>query len=357
MNFCSDNVSGASPEIIDALAEANQGASMPYGEDPLTDRLRQRFNEIFETEVTVYPVATGTAANALALSAMAPPYGSILCHEESHAWEDECGAPEFYSGAKLVPLAGEHCKLSPEILEAALGRFQVGFVHHTQPAAVTLSQASEAGTIYSVEETRAIADLCRERDLKLHMDGARFANALVSLGCSPADATWRAGLDVLSFGATKNGALAAEAVVFFDEALAIDFGYRRKRAGHLWSKMRFLSAQLDAYLTDDLWLRNARHANAMAAQLAGALAGLPGATLLHPVEANELFVTVPQHVSEGLLADGFKFYPWAAGGPDCIRLVTAFSTSEQDVSAMIEAAQGYAAGTANSATDDVQTAV
>ena len=350
MNFCSDNVSGASPEIIDAIARANEGAAMPYGEDPLTDRLRQRFNDIFETDVTVFPVATGTAANALALSTLAPPFGAIFCHEESHAWEDECGAPEFYSGAKLVPLAGEHCKLTPDILKAALGRFQVGFVHHAQPAAITLSQATEAGTIYSLDETRAIADLCRAHDLKLHMDGARFANALVSLGCTPAEATWRAGVDVLSFGATKNGALAAEAVVFFDRALAKDFGYRRKRAGHLWSKMRFLSAQLDAYLNDDLWLQNAKHANAMAARLAKAFADLPDAKLLHPVQANELFVTLPPHVSEGLLADGFKFYPWAAGGQNCIRLVTAFNTAEQDVEAMIAAAQGHAA-------DDVKTAV
>ena len=194
MNFCSDNVSGASPEIIDAIARANEGAAMPYGEDALTDRLRQRFNDIFETDVTVFPVATGTAANALALSTLAPPFGAIFCHEESHAWEDECGAPEFYSGAKLVPLASDHCKLAPDGLNAALGRFQVGFVHHAQPAAITLSQATEAGTIYSLDETRAIADLCRPHDLKLHMDGARFANALVSLGCNPADATWRAGL-------------------------------------------------------------------------------------------------------------------------------------------------------------------
>ncbi len=357
MNFCSDNVSGASPEIVDAIAQANQGAAMPYGADPLTGRLRQRFNDIFETKVTVFPVATGTAANALALSVMAPPYGAILCHQESHAWEDECGAPEFYSGAKLVPLAGEHCKLTTDILSAALGRFQVGFVHHTQPAAVTLSQASEAGTIYSLDEIRAISALCRKHDLKLHMDGARFANALVSLDCSPADATWRAGLDALSFGATKNGALAAEAVVFFDQALAGEFGYRRKRAGHLWSKMRFLSAQLDAYLNDDLWLRNASHANAMAARFAASLAELPGAELLHPVQANELFVTLPPRVSEGLLADGFQFYPWTAGGPDCIRLVTAFNTPEQDVEAMIAAAQRYAASSAGGASGDIKTAV
>ena len=346
MNFCSDNVTGASPEIVDAIMRANEGAAMPYGDDPVTDRLRQRFNEVFETEVTVFPVATGTAANALSLAVLTPSHGAVLCHEESHAWEDECGAPEFYSGAKLVPLGGDHSKLDPTILETALGHFQIGFEHHVQPATVTLSQATESGTIYDVDEIKAISGLCRERGLKLHMDGARFANALETLGCSPAEATWRAGIDVLSFGATKNGAIAAEAVIFFDASDAADFGYRRKRGGHLVSKMRFLSAQLEAYLSDDLWRRNAKHANAMAARLAVELTTLPGAHLLHPVQANELFVTLAEGVREGLLADGFKFYPWAAGGPDCIRLVTAFNTSEQDITALIEAARRYAADTA-----------
>ncbi len=348
MNFCSDNVTGASPEIVDAIMRANEGAAMPYGADPVTDRVRQRFNDVFETDVTVFPVATGTAANALSLSVLTPSHGAILCHEESHAWEDECGAPEFFSGAKLVPLGGDHSKLDPAILETALGRFQIGFEHHVQPAAVTLSQATESGTIYSVDEIKAISSLCRERGLKLHMDGARFANALETLGCSPAEATWRAGLDVLSFGATKNGAIAAEAVVFFDASDAGDFGYRRKRGGHLFSKMRFLSAQLEAYLSDDLWRRNAAHANAMAARLAAELTTLPGTHLLHPVQANELFVTLAERVREGLLADGFKFYPWAAGGPDCIRLVTAFNTAEEDITALIDAARRYAADTATS---------
>jgi len=346
MNFCSDNVTGASPEIVDAIMRANEGAAMPYGADPVTDHVRQRFNVVFETDVTVFPVATGTAANALSLSVLTPSHGAILCHEESHAWEDECGAPEFYSGAKLVPMGGDHSKLDPAILETALGRFQIGFEHHVQPAAVTLSQATESGTIYSVDEIKAISSLCRERGLKLHMDGARFANALETLGCSPADATWRAGVDALSFGATKNGALAAEAVVFFNAADAGDFGYRRKRGGHLFSKMRFLSAQLEAYLSDDLWRRNAMHANAMAARLAAELTTLPGVHLLHPVQANELFVTLAERVREGLLADGFKFYPWAAGGPDCIRLVTAFNTAEEDITALIDAARRYAADTA-----------
>jgi len=341
MNFCSDNVTGVSQEIVDAVIRVNEGAAMPYGADAVTERMRQRFNDVFETDVTVFPVATGTAANALSLAVLTPSHGAVLCHEKSHAWEDECGAPEFFSGAKLVPLDGAHSKLNPAILETALGNFQIGFEHHVQPAVVTLSQATESGTIYSVDEIKAISSLCKEHGLKLHMDGARFANALETLGCSPAEATWRAGVDVLSFGATKNGAIAAEAVVFFDASDAVDFGYRRKRGGHLFSKMRFLSAQLEAYLCDDLWLQNAKHANAMAVRLAGELTTLPGAQLLHPVQANELFVTLAAGVREGLLADGFKFYSWVAGGPDCIRLVTAFNTSEQDITELIEAARRY----------------
>ena len=344
MNFCSDNVSGVSEEIFKALVRANNGDSMPYGDDQLTERLRKQFNDIFEAEVAVYPVATGTAANALSLATIAPPHGAIFCHEESHVWDDECGAPEFYSGSKLVPLPGGQAKLTSTILEEALGRFEVGSVHHVQPAAVTLTQATESGTIYSTDDIWSIAELCHSRGLKLHMDGARFANALVTMGCSPADASWRLGLDVLSFGATKNGAMAAEAVVFFDKAVAADFEFRRKRAGQLWSKMRFLSVQLEAYLDDDLWLRNARNANVMATRLAVAFGDLPGAKILHPTQANELFVILPQEVREGLLNQGFRFYQWMAGGPNCIRLVTAFNTTEQEVEVLIKAAQDIALG-------------
>ena len=294
MNFCSDNVAGAAPEILAALAAANRGAAMPYGADAVTARLQRKVAEIFETEVAVFPVATGSAANSLALSVMAPPYGAIYCHEAAHINVDECGAPEFFTGgAKLVDLAGADGKLHAGDLAAALAGAGAGIVHHVQPAAISLTQASECGTVYSPHELHEIADLARANGLKLHLDGARFANAVAGLGCSPADLTWRAGVDALSLGATKNGALAAEAVVFFDRALAAAFGYRRKRAGHLFSKMRFLSAQLEAYLSDDLWLRNARHANRLADRLAQGLAGLPGARLVYPVQANEVFVALP----------------------------------------------------------------
>src|SRR6185312_1799022 len=241
----------------------------------------------------VFPVATGTAANALALAALTPPWGAIYCHEAAHIQSDECGAPEFFAaGAKLLPLAGEDAKLMPATVEAAL--LERGVVHHVQPSALSISQATEAGTLYRPAEIAALGALARRHGLALHMDGARFANAVAALGCAPADLTWRAGVDALSFGATKNGALAAEAVIFFDPAKAADLAYRRKRAGHLFSKMRFLSAQLDAYLADGLWLRNARHANAMAARLGQGLARLPGARLVHPVEANEVFVELAE---------------------------------------------------------------
>ena len=341
MNFCSDNASGAAPEILRALEAANDGWAMPYGDDDLTRRLQARVEEIFETEAAVLPVATGTAANVLCLSVMTPPYGAIYCHRESHINVDECGAPEFYSGgAKLVALPGDHCKLTPATLEAAI--VDAGDVHSVQPAAVSLTNASEAGTVYTPEETRAIAELAKAHGLGLHLDGARFANALVALGCSPAEATWKAGVDALSLGATKNGVMAGELVVLFDPGKAEELGYRRKRGGHLLSKMRFLSAQLEAYLADDLWLRNARHANAMAAALAEGLAELPGVELSHPVEANEIFVILPEPMIEGLFARGFQFYRWGPETDREVRLVTAFNTDPAHVDAFMSAAREFA---------------
>lgn len=336
-NFCSDNTTGAAPEILRALEAANAGPAMPYGNDELTRRVETRLAEVFETEVTAFPVATGTAANVLALSVMTPPYGAIYCHEESHINVDECGAPEFYTGgAKLVTLSGAHGKLDPATIGGAIKG--AGVVHEVQPAAISLTQATEAGTVYTPDETAAIAEVARAHGLGLHIDGARFANALVALGCTPAEATWKAGVDALSFGATKNGALGAEAVVLFKPDLAASFGYRRKRGGHLFSKMRFLSAQLDAYLADDLWLRNARHANAMAARLAEGLDALPGVSLIHPVEANEIFARLPKAVIAGLLAEGFAFYRWGPEANCEVRLVTAFNTDPQDVEAFLAAA-------------------
>ena len=338
VNFCSDNASGAAPEILRALEAANHGWAMPYGEDDWTRRLQARVQEIFETEAAVLPVATGTAANVLCLSVMTPPYGAIYCHRDSHINVDECGAPEFYTGgAKLIALSGDHGKMTPEVLEAAI--VDAGVVHAVQPAAVSLTNASEAGTVYTPAETRAISELAKAHGLGLHLDGARFANAIVSLGCSPAEATWKAGVDALSLGATKNGVFAGELVVLFDPGQAETLGYRRKRGGHLFSKMRFLSAQLEAYLADDLWLRNARHANAMAATLAEGLAELPGAELSHPVEANEIFVVLPEPVIQGLFDRGFQFYRWGPESNCEARLVTAFNTDPAHVEAFLSAAR------------------
>jgi threonine aldolase len=340
MNFSSDNVAGISPEILAALAAANAGRQPSYGDDPVTARVEKRLAEIFEHEVAVFPVATGTAANALALATVLPPWGVVYCHAEAHILVDECGAPEFYAGgARVLGLAAPHGKISPADLAPLLPGGK-GVVHHMQPAAISLTQASEAGTVYRPDEIAAIAELARAHQLPLHVDGARFANALVHLDCAPADITWRPGVDILSFGATKNGAAAAEAVIFFDAAKAADFAFRRKRGGHLFSKMRFLSAQLDAYLADDLWLRNARRANAAAKRLAEGLARIPGLRLRHAVEANEIFVEMPDALIEALFARGFHFYRWDGPQGHCVRLVTAFDTDISDVDAFLATARG-----------------
>ncbi len=337
-DFRSDNVAGVAPEVLAALATANRGRESSYGDDTVTKRLEAGLAELFEHEVAVFPVATGSAANALALATVVPGWGSVLCHPEAHIATDECGAPEFYStGAKLAAIEGAHGKITAQAVDAFAGRNRRG-VHQAKPMAVSISQATEAGTCYTPDETAAIGDVCRRHGLTFHMDGARLANALVYLGCSPAEATWRSGVDILSFGLTKNGAMAAEAVVFFNLAQAGDFAFRRKRGGHLFSKMRFASAQFEAQLEGGLWLRLAGHANGLAARIGTALSALPGIKLLHPVEANELFVLMPLAVIERLEQSGFRFYRWETPEGPCIRLVTAFDTDEADVQALIAAA-------------------
>jgi len=341
VNFRSDNVSFIAPEILAAIAAANVGDAPSYGADPVTARVTRRFAEIFEHEVAVFPLATGTAANALALAAVTPPWGAVYCHEEAHVQTDECGAPEFYAGgAKLIGLPGSDAKIVPATVDARM--IEQGVVHHAQPAAISISQATEAGTLYSPAEVSALGAVARRYGMVLHMDGARFANAVVALGCAPADITWRAGVDVLSFGATKNGALAAEAVIFFDPEKATDFAYRRKRGGHLFSKMRFLSAQLDGYLADAVWLRNAAHANRVAALLADGLAGVQGARLRHPVQANEVFIELPERVIAALAAAGFGFYRWGGESSRCLRLVASFASRIEDAEVLIAVARRHA---------------
>ncbi|HJQ60254.1 MAG TPA: low specificity L-threonine aldolase [Vineibacter sp.] len=345
LDFRSDNTAGAHPAIIEALATAYRaGPLSSYGDDPLTERVQQSLRAIFQHDsLLAYPVATGTAANALALSCLTPPWGVIYCHPAAHVQVDEAGAPELFSGgAKLQPLDGPAAKVDPGALAAALAGDVKGVVHHPQPAAISITQATECGASYTPDEVGAIASLAKRHGLALHMDGARLANAVVHLGCSPAAVTWQAGVEVLSFGATKNGALGAECVVFFDPAKAQEFEFRRKRGGHLFSKMRLLSAQLDAYLADDLWLANARHANAMAAQLERGLSALNSVRLLYPREANELFVALPDPVADRLRAAGALFYPWPSdrAGEKAYRFVTSFETTAQQVARAVAVAAG-----------------
>ncbi len=340
MNFGSDNTAPVAPEIMAALARANDGRAPAYGADRWSDRLQEAMSSIFERDVTVFPVATGTAANALALSALMPPWGRVYCHRNAHIVEDECGAPILFTGGgTLEVLDGPAGRIAPEAIREAIANLRLGDQHQAQPAVISITQASEWGTVYDPEEIAALAGLGREYGMSLHMDGARFANALVHLGCSPAEATWKAGVDVLSFGATKNGAMAAEAVVFFDPARAEDFLFRRKRGGHLFSKMRYLSVQLLAYLENDLWLKNARHANEAASRLAAGLQQLPGVELAAPVQANEIFIRLPAGMADGLREKGYYFYDWPQAGPGGVRLVTAYDTPAADVDAFIRDAR------------------
>ena len=341
MSFASDNWAGAAPEILDALHRANDGAVPGYGGDDLTKKVEAKFAEVFDRDCAVYFVATGGAANGLALSVMTPPYGMVLCHEESHVQMDECAGPEFFTGgAKLLPIAGENGKLTPAAIEKTLKGFPHRPPHGAPASALSLTQGTECGTVYSVEELTAVCDAAREAHLSVHMDGARFSNAVASLGVSPAEMTWKAGVDVLCFGGTKNGCIAAEAVVFFDRHRAMDFEFMRKRAGHLWSKMRFISAQFDAYLEDGLWLKLASPANAMAQRLAAGLRDIPGVSLIYPTDINEVFVVFPDGVAEKLREGGDIFYPWVTPGDPADgkghRLICSFRTTQEEVDGFIE---------------------
>ncbi len=340
MDLRSDNVSGVCPEIMEALAAANSGTAAAYGDDEWTARVERAFTNLFEREVAVFPVATGTAANALSLASLAPVYGAIYAHEAAHITVDECNAPEFYTGgARVFAVPGNDGKIVAADLERVLANATPHGHHNAQPAAASLSQATEVGTVYSLDEVAAISAVCKRHGIALHVDGARIANAVVHLGCSFADATWRAGVDVLSFGATKNGAMAAEAVVFFDPDMAVRMPFLRKRAGHLFSKMRFLSAQLEAYVANDVWRRNAAHANAAAARLAAGIGDVPGVALEHPLQSNEIFIRMPAQVIEGLRADGFLFHPWGDPANHVSRLVTSFATANADVDRFVARAR------------------
>jgi threonine aldolase len=342
-NFYSDNVSGACPEILRAIVDSNVEDTAPYGADPYTQRLERRMAEFFETEVDVTPVGTGTVANGLCAAILCTPYGGIYCAEISHLHASECGGTEFWSGgnARSVALPTMDGKISVatllESIEGAALR-----TADPPPRALSLTQGTEAGTVYTLREVRDLAAAARSKNLLVHMDGARFANAIARIGCTPAELTWKAGVDVLSFGATKNGALCAEAVVFFNRGLAETVRYRRRRAGHHFSKMRLMSAQWLAFLEDDVWLRNARHANAMAARLRQGLADVPGVRFPHPTEINFVLAALPKPVWDGLVADGYSFSRRGAPRDGIVRLACAWDTSAEAVDALIDAAHRHA---------------
>lgn len=344
MNFASDNHYGVHPLILKSLEEANQGSAMAYGGDVWTKKSEERLSEIFEKDVRVFLLTTGTAANGLALSALTPPYGAVICHGEAHIAVDECNSPEMFTGgAKILGLHGPAGKITPLMIEKTLRGFIRG-EHDPKPAAVSLTNATELGTVYSVDEVKAISNLIKPRGMKLHMDGARFANAVVGQKTRPAEITWRSGVDALTFGATKNGAMMLEAVVFFDTKLAEDFAYRRMRGGQLVSKSRYLGAQMLAYLKSDLWLENAAIANGLARQLAEGLAQFNHIRIPNPVEANEVFAVIPRALNDKLLAAGARFYDWmpdslGAGisdGEIFVRFVLSFATPKEDVQGLLK---------------------
>ncbi len=329
MRFFSDNAARVHPRVMAAMVAADV-LDTAYAGDRWSQQLDARLSDLFETEVAVLWVPTGTAANCLALAALCPPHGGIVCHRDAHIQNDEGGAPEFYThGAKLFLAEGEGAKMTPDTIRAVIDAI-ANDVHRVQPHAISITNATEYGRVYTVDEVAAIGALARERGLGLHMDGARFANAVAHLGCSPADITWRAGVDALSFGFVKNGAMSAEALVFFKPALAAVTQYRRKRAGLLLSKGRYLAAQILAMLDDDLWIANGRAANAAAAKLGAA----GGNRLIHPVDANEVFLRATPGEAAALRARGFDFYDWADGE---IRLVTAWDSPADAVDALADA--------------------
>lgn len=347
MYFASDNWAGAHPTIAQRMTEEASGFAAPYGASDLDRKIEARFSEIFECPVSVFFVATGTAANSLALATAARPGGVIFCHSEAHVTEDECGGPEFLTGAnRLHRVAGPDGRMDPDALRDAIGQFPPGAVHQGRPVAVTLTQSTEIGTLYSLEEIDAISAVAKTRKLPLHMDGARFANALVALGTTPAEMTWKRGVDMLSFGGTKNGCWCAEAIVFFNRDLAAEMPFIRKRSAQLFSKTRFISAQFDAYLQDDLWLSMARNANTMAAQLSTGLERMNGARLAWKPQANEVFAVLPEAKAKAAEEAGARFYRWPVPRerPDLlgkdetlIRLVTSFATTSGDVEAFLKA--------------------
>jgi len=330
--FASDNYAGICPEAWAAMAEANSGHVPGYGDDPWTERAANLLRGLFETDCEVFFVFNGTSANSLALASLCQSFHSILCHEAAHVETDECGAPEFFSnGTKVLTMAGANGKITPAEVERMVRRRSD--IHYPKPRVVSLTQATELGTVYTPDEIKAIWARAKSLGLRIHMDGARFANAVASLGVAPKEITWQAGVDVLCFGGTKNGMAVGDAVVFFDRELAREFDYRCKQAGQLASKMRFLAAPWVGMLQSGVWLENARRANAMAERLHALVRELPGVKVLHPRQANSVFLEMPARVAEGMRARGWRFYDFIGGA---FRLMCSWDTAEDDVRAFAE---------------------
>ena len=343
MWFSSDNAAGVAPEVLQAMADAAPGWAMAYGNDEKTSRAAAMIRERFEApDAAVYFVATGTAANSLSLACLAEPWSAIYCHETAHIEEDECNGPEFFSGgAKLALIGGEHGRMSPADLKTRIDRTAEGDVHCAQRGPLSITNATEAGTIYDPAAVSALAEVAKRAGCAVHMDGTRFAYATAALGCAPAELSWKAGVDILCLGATKNGAMAAEAVILFDPKHAWEFELRRKRAGHLFSKMRFLAAQFEAMMRDDLWLKLAARANATAAHLAGGLGRISHAKLVHPVEANLMFVDLPRAVHQKARAEGAAYAligDIEGDGDEMLtcRLVCSSQTTAEEVDAFLK---------------------
>ncbi|WP_298680152.1 low specificity L-threonine aldolase [uncultured Lentibacter sp.] len=348
MYFASDNAGPAHPEVLAALAAANEGYAMPYGADSIMDEVRNKIREIFEApEAAVYLVSTGTAANALALATMCAPYETVFCSPTAHIHEDECNAPEFYSSGAKLTLVGTEDMMTPEALRAAIEAEETRGVHGPQRGPVSITQVTERGAVHTLAEIKALADVAKSFGLGVHLDGARFANAQAALGCTAAEMTWKAGVDVVSFGGTKNGCMGVEAVIFFDPSKAWEFELRRKRGAHLFSKHRYLSAQMNAYLTDDLWLRSAAQANANCARLVAGLRSIPGAEITSRTDANMIFASLPRAAHQRLAAAGARYYVLAGdmttGDPEALlpcRLVCDWSIGAEQIERFCEIARG-----------------
>ena len=348
MFFASDNAGPAHPQVMQAMVDANTGYAMPYGNDPIMAEVRARMRAIFEVpEAAVYLVATGTAANSLALATLGQPWQTVFCSPVAHIHEDECNAPEFYSGGAKLTLVGDSDKMTAETLRAAIKAEETRGVHGPQRGPVSITNVTERGRVYTCDEIRALCDVAREFGLPVHLDGARFANAQVALGCTAAEMTWKAGVDAVSFGGTKNGLPGVEAVIFFDPVKAWEFELRRKRGAHLFSKHRYLSAQMLAFLSDDLWLSSARRANANAARLIEGLKAIPAAGFLHEPQANMVFATLPRATHKRLHEAGAVYYIWSGelegddpSEPLAARLVCDWSISHDQIDEFLSIAAG-----------------